>query len=221
MAITRFTHQWVPSLALAVLAFAAFVSSAPASAQDKQFKFELTPYAAYRLGGQFYEEDGDAEFDIEESDSQGIMLSGLVRANTQWEVLYARQNTDVDTQGLFVGDPLFELDIDTFHVGGTYLFEGDNIRPFLALTVGVSHMDPGPDDFDSESFFSASIGGGWQLNATKRFGVRLEARVFTTFIESDSDIFCVSSAAGGTCLIEVDGKTLSQWEARAGLVFRF
>lgn len=221
MSINRLKHYWTALLSPGVLAFAALLQPFPVAAQNKQFNFELTPYAAYRLGGQFEEKDGDGQFEFEDSDAQGIMLSGLVRSNTQWEVLYGRQNTDVDTQGLFVNDPLFDLDVEYFHFGGTYLFEGDNVRPFIALTVGVSQFDPGPDSFDSESFFSASIGGGWQLNASKRIGVRLEARAFTTFVESDSDIFCQSSGAGGTCLIAVDAKTLTQWEARAGLVFRF
>jgi hypothetical protein len=65
------------------------------------------------------------------------------------------------------------------------------------------------------------LGGGVQLNATKRLGFRLEARAFTTFVEDDSNIFCASSEGGGTCLLRVDARTLTQWEARAGLVFRF
>jgi hypothetical protein len=113
------------------------------------------------------------------------------------------------------------LDVETFHFGGTYLFDGDNTRPFIALTVGLSQFDPGITDANSESFFSVSFGGGVQLNATKRLGVRLEARAFTTFVEDDSNIFCVSSGGNGTCLIQVDARTLTQWEARAGLVFRF
>lgn len=211
----------ISQVGLTLLVAGVLFYTPPAAAQDKQFKFELAPYAAYRLGGSFEEKDGDGKFELDDSDAQGIMLSGLVRSNTQWEVLYGRQSTDVDTQGLFVNDPFFDLDVEYFHFGGTYLFAGDNVRPFIALTIGVSHFDPGPDNFDSESFFSASFGGGWQLNASKRFGVRLEARAFTTFIENDSDIFCESSAAGGACLIVVDAEILTQWEARAGLVFRF
>ncbi len=101
------------------------------------------------------------------------------------------------------------------------MFDGDNTRPFLALTLGLSQFDPGIIDSNSESFFLASLGGGVQLNATKRLGVRVEARVFTTFVDDDSNIFCASTGEGGGCLIQVDAKILTQWEARAGLVFRF
>lgn len=192
-----------------------------AAAQDRQFRFELTPYLGYRLGGTFDEHDGDRQFELEDSTAQGLMLSGRVRENTQWEVLLGRQGTDVDTQGIFSDNPAFDIDVDYLHLGGTYLFEGDNIRPFIALTLGVTQFDPAPSEYGSESFFSASIGGGWQLNTTKRLGVRLEARAFTTFIDSNSDIFCQSDAAGGACLILTEAETFTQWEARAGLVFRF
>lgn len=201
------------------LALLLFVTTA--AAQDQQFRFELTPYLGYRLGGSFDEQDGDRQFELQDSAAQGLMLSGRVQPNTQWEVLYGRQRTEVDTEGLFVDDPLLDVDVDYIHFGGTYLFEGGNVQPFIALTVGVTHVDPAPSDFGAENFFSFSFGGGWQLNATKRLGVRLEARAFVTNVDSDSKIFCQSGAGGGVCLIDVDSESLTQWEARAGLVFRF
>lgn len=190
-------------------------------AQDKPFKFELTPFAGYRVGGSFEDTDGDSRVELNDSNAQGIMFNIMANPNGQYELLYSRQRTDADTEGFLVNDPTIDLDIEFFHFGGTYLFEGANTRPFIALTLGLSRFDPGITDSNSESFFSASLGGGVQLNATKRLGVRFEARAFTTFVEDDSDIFCSSSELGGACLIQVDARTLTQWEARAGLVFRF
>ena len=193
----------------------------PAAAQDKLFRFEITPFAAYRIGGQFDENNGNGQLELNESAAQGIMLDVRVNHNGQWELLYAHQETEVDTQGIFVNDPQFDLDVEYFHLGGTYLFDGDNTRPFVVVTLGLSHFDPQLAGLDSESYFSVSIGGGLQLNASKRFGVRLEGRLFTTFVDTDSNIFCSSVGGAGTCLIQVDGSTVTQWEARAGLVFRF
>jgi len=149
------------------------------------------------------------------------MFNIKANPNGQYELLYSRQSTDADTTGFLINDPTIDLDVETFHFGGTYLFDGENTRPFLALTIGLTQFDPGLADSNSESFFSASIGGGVQLNATKRLGFRLEARAFTTFVEDDSNIFCVSTEGTGACLIQVDARTLTQWEARVGLVFRF
>ena len=125
------------------------------------------------------------------------------------------------TQGLFTSDPFIELDIDYLQFGGTYLFDGINTRPFIAMTIGVSQFDPQPAEFNSETFFSASFAGGVQLNANKRFGVRLEGRVFTTFVTSSSNIFCSSVGGAGGCLVQIDGTAVTQWEGRVGLVFRF
>ncbi len=204
-----------------MIAAVSLCHTTPVVAQDKLFKFEITPFAAYRIGGQFDENNGSGQLELNESAAQGIMLDVRVNPNGQWELLYAHQETEVDTQGIFVNDPQFDLDVEYFHLGGTYLFDGDNTRPFVVVTLGLSHFDPQLAGLDSESYFSMSIGGGLQLNASKRFGVRLEGRLFTTFVDTDSNIFCSSVGGAGTCLIQVDGSTVTQWEARAGLVFRF
>jgi len=205
------------------LGFAVAISlCTPATAeQNESFRFEITPYAAYRMGGSFDEKDGSGRVELNDSGAEGILFNIEANANGQYELLYARQRTDADTQGFLVNDPTIDMDIEHFHFGGTYLFDGDNMRPFIALTLGVSRFDPELPGSESESFFSASFGGGVQLNASRRLGVRLEARAFTTFVDDDSNIFCSSIDGAGACLIRVDARTLTQWEARAGLVFRF
>ncbi|MDH3432073.1 MAG: porin family protein [Gammaproteobacteria bacterium] len=205
------------------LGFAVAISlCTPAAAEpDESFRFEITPYAAYRMGGSFDEQDGAGRVDLNDSSAEGILFNIEANLNGQYQLLYARQRTDADTLGFLVNDPTIDMDIEHIHFGGTYLFGGDNMRPFIALTLGVSQFDPELPGTDSESFFSASFGGGVQLNASKRLGVRLEALAFTTFVDDDSNIFCSSIDGAGTCLIRVDARTLTQWEARAGLVFRF
>lgn len=185
-------------------------------------RFELTPYAAYRFGGEFEEQDGDRAFELGEGNAQGLIFN--IRAadvNTQWEVLYARQQAEVETQPSFSGGPLLDIDIDYLHFGGTYLFEGVNTRPFVALTAGVSHFEPGLPGYAGETYFSGSIGGGVQVRATKRLGVRLEARAFATLVDSDGSLFCASGDQISGCAFTVNGTALYQFEARAGLVFRF
>lgn len=194
---------------------------APAGAQEQDFKFEITPYAAYRMGGSFDEKDGAGRVEINDSSAEGIIFNIAANPNGQYELIYARQRTDADTSGFFPDDPTIDLDVENIQFGGTYLFDGDKTRPFIALTLGVTQFDPELPDTGSESFVSASFGGGIQIRARERLGIRLEARVFTTFVDDDNDIFCVSIDGAGGCLVRVDARVLSQWEARAGLVFRF
>lgn len=193
----------------------------PAIAQEQALKFEITPYAAYRMGGSFNQEDGDGRVELNDSRAEGILFNIAANPNGQYELIYARQNTDADNSGFFTNVPTIDLDVEYFQFGGTYLFDGDSTRPFIALTLGLTQFDPELAGTGSESFFSASFGGGVKLRARERLGIRLEARVFTTFVDEDSNIFCSSIDGAGACLIRVDARTLSQWEARAGLVFRF
>ena len=195
--------------------------AATAAAQSQSFKFEITPVVSYLMGGSFEEKDGDGRVDLNDSNAAGFVFNIEANPNGQYEFLYARQSTDATTQGFFVNDPTIDLDVEYFQFGGTYLFDGNRTRPFIALTLGVTEFDPALADAGSEHFFSASLGGGVQINAKSRVGIRLEARVYTTFVDDNSSIFCSSVSGSGACLIHVDATVLSQWEARAGLVFRF
>lgn len=191
------------------------------AAQDEPFKFEITPIASYRIGGSFDEKDGDGRVELNDSSAAGFAFNVRANPNGQYELLYARQSTDTTTRGFFVNDPTINIDVDYLQFGGTYLFDGNKTRPFIALTLGLTQFDPAFADTGSERFFSASFGGGVQIMPKSRVGIRLEARVYTTFVDDNSSIFCSSVGGAGTCLVQVDAKTLSQWEARAGLVFRF
>ena len=216
-----------------VAAAAAGLVAVPTAAQDTAFRFEITPYAAYRIGGEFEpqtESEDDVnvgegrDFELREGNANGLILDiGTGAGNTQWEVLYAHQDTELETQPSFVGGPTLDLDVSYFQFGGTYIFEdnSESTAPFIALTAGLTRFEPGLDDVDAENYFSWSLGGGIQLRADRRVGVRLEARVFGSLIDADSALFCVSSPELNACALFVEGESLYQLEARVGVVARF
>jgi len=205
--------------------------TAPTAAQDPLFRFEITPYAAYRIGGELEpqaEPDGvnageNQDFELREGNANGLILDIGTGAGTQWEVLYAHQATARETHPSFVGEPTLDIDVTYLQFGGTYIFQDneESIAPFIALTAGLTRFEPGLDDMDAENYFSWSLGGGVQLRADRRVGVRLEARVFGSLIDDDSALFCVSSAERSGCALFVEGESLYQLEARVGVVARF
>ena len=213
-------------------AAAAGMVTAPTAAQGPPFRFEITPYAAYRIGGEFepQEKSDDVNaaegrgFELREGNADGLILDiGTGAGNTQWEVLYAHQDTELETQPSFVGGPTLDIDVTYFQFGGTYIVQDDSesTAPFIALTAGLTRFEPGLDDVDAENYFSWSLGGGVQLRADRRVGVRLEARVFGSLIDDDSSLFCVSSPELNSCALFVKGESLYQLEARVGIVARF
>jgi hypothetical protein len=200
------------------------VSIGSAAAEDRDPRFELTPYLGYRIGGEFEQQGGSAKYELDEGNAAGLVFNIVARdVNTQWQVLYGQQSTHLKTPVSFDPSGRLGLDVEYFQFGGTYLFDddGDDTRPFVALTAGVTHFGPTLPGVDSESFFSGSIGGGVQLLKTHRVGVRLEARVFATFVNTDGAIFCHSGPQAGACAISIHGTALYQFEASAGVVFRF
>ena len=196
--------------------------SSPVGAQESQTRFEITPMAAWRVGGEFSDTESDVKLDVRESAAWGLTVNGKVKSNTEWEVLYSRQQTEVDIADLGGEDAsLLDMNIDYLQIGGTYLFDGEKAVPFIAMTVGASRFDPNFDGSSAKTLLSGSLGAGVKLRLGKRIGLRLEARGFATLIDNDSRLFCSSSPEGGSCLIIAEGKVLWQMEARAGIAFQF
>jgi hypothetical protein len=212
-------------------AAAAAAAFGRAAAQEPPFRFEVTPYGAYRVGGEFEPQaesnDGAGNaggFELEEGNAEGVILAILTSAGTgQWELLYAHQRTELDTNPSFVGAPTLELDVTQLQLGGAHLFDDDSetLAPFIALTAGLARFEPRLDEADAENYFSWSLGGGVHLRANRRIGVRLEARVFGTLIDDDSALFCVASPTGSSCAVFAEGDQLYQLETRVGVVGRF
>ena len=211
-----------------VAAVAMGVAATPAAAQEPPFRFEITPYAGYRVGGEFEPQEAEPKapggFELHEGNAEGLIFDiRTSEGNGQWELLYAHQATELDTQPSFVGGPTLDLDVSHFQFGGTYLFDvaSPGIAPFISMTAGLARYEPRLDGTDAENYFSWSLGGGVHLRADRRVGVRLEARAFSTIVDDDSALFCVVSPAVNSCAVFVEGDQLYQLEARVGIVARF
>ena len=203
--------------------YAALFLTAAANAQPDAGIFEITPYGAYSFGGTFNDSETGASVALKNSTNAGLILNFRESANTQWEVLYSLQPAEADVTGLTTTTSPLDIDVHYLQAGGTYQADGDRVRPYLAATVGAAHYDVKTEGFDSDTFFSFSIGTGLQLRPNDRLGLRLEARLFGTFLKSDSTLFCVSDPGGGTagCAFTVTGEILWQVQTMAGVVFRF
>ena len=206
-----------------LLVCAALLVPHEVSAQTVPGRIELTPYGAYSLGGTFSDLESEATAELQDSGNFGLLLNVRQAANTQWEVIYSQQNTDTRITGLPVAGELHETTVHYLQGGGTYQGDGETVRPYLAATIGAAHFDVATDGYDSETYFAFSIGTGLQFWPNNRLGMRLEARAFGTLVRSDSSLFCISDPGNGQagCAISVAGEVLWQFQAMAGVVFRF
>jgi len=193
-----------------------------AGAQDNGI--EITPFAGYRLGGTFESADAtdpSTEYEMVDSSSFGLIVNFPYKNNTQWEILYSQQQSEALYSGPSGPDPQVDVDIHVLQLGGTYQGDGDKARPYLAATLGATHIRTGSVSSTSDTFFSGSIGVGVMLMPTARVGVRVEARAYGTLLNSESDIFCSTGPNANVCAVHLEGNLLGQIETFAGITFRF
>ena len=206
-----------------LIALFALLAGLPAFA-DGNTGFEITPFAGYRMGGQIDAEDSATDIRLDDAGSVGLLLNGHYRDNTQWELHYSNQATRARITDGASGEES-SLDFDTYmlQLGGTYLFDGETVVPYLAFTLGGTHVRTRGADSEDDTFFSGSIGLGLRIWPESRVGLRVEARAYGTLVDSKSDIFCVSAPADEVagCAVRLAGDLASQVEVFAGITVRF
>lgn len=180
--------------------------------------WEITPYVGYAIGGGFEDNSTGTRLDIRDGGNFGLILDLSDTPETQYELFYGFQRTKVDSGGTFGGDPLFDLDIHYLHLGGTYMFPRDKIRPYIAGGLGATHFVPNGSGLNPKTFFSLSLGGGAKIPLSDHVGLRFEGRGFLTVLPDTTEIFCVSSG-GAACRVSVKGDVFGQFLLLAGITF--
>ena len=206
-------------LALGILTTTVLADAAIAA--DDELSVELTPFGAYRFGGTFNVEGTSESYKLEDSSSFGLILNFPYRDNTQWEILYSRQETDATFSGATINDPVVDVDLQVLQLGGTYQGTGDTVRPYFAATIGGTRVRSRSGGDKSDTFLSGSIGVGLLFKPDSRLGLRIEARAYGTLMDSDTELFCQTGPDLNICAVRVKGDLLSQIETLAGVVFRF
>jgi outer membrane protein W len=209
--------------AMRLLGAALLLALLPSSALAQHV--EITPFVGYRVGGSFSVTDEldpelQRELEVKDDAAWGVHFTYLVSDEGELELVYARQDTRLQTGGLFTGEPVLDLALETWHFSGNYLFDVQSrrVRPYIGVGLGITRLLPEPAGLQDETRFSLSAAAGARLWVAKHFGLRLELRGFFTVLESDRRVFCPDP---GVCLVQTSASDLSQVEARGGVVLRF
>lgn len=216
--------------AIALAAAALLLAAAPASAQPygpPDHSFEITPYAAYRFGGEFDNVDFDDDFfdlidiQVEDGGAVGVIFDARLGGNWFLELWASRQDTELTESGGFFIPPegLFDLTVDYYHVGVLYEWRPGQAHPFIAGSIGATSFQPDLAGLDDLVRPSLSLGGGVKVMFSDNVGLRLEGRLISTLIDQDNDEFC--GRRRRVCYDFDDDVYFYQGEARVGLVIGF
>jgi hypothetical protein len=180
--------------------------------------FEITPFGGWRFGGGFTDLETGGDLDLDEALSYGVILSIPWNdpPRSRVELIWSRQDTTVSAAD--AADPVLDLDVQYLHIGGMVPFKtpNDRLETLISGGLGATFMSPGTDGAGSEVGFSLSAGVGLLYHVSDHIGIRLEARGWFTFTETDAVVFC----AGG-CVIAFSANGFAQGELTAGLQIAF
>lgn len=165
----------------------------PAAVFAQPGRFELTPFAGYRLAGDFDTEDSgafdDTNVDIDESAVYGLTFD--IPLSPYWgiEILASRQPSSFRINEGFLepSSDLGDVDLTTVQGGVFFQWGYGQVIPFFVMTGGITRIEPQFDDLDSDDRFSFSFGGGAKIFFSQNVGLRLEARGFWTDLGADFD----------------------------------
>ena len=179
---------------------------------------EITPFGAFRTGGEFSETASVNTLDIDNTRAFGIILGMPYQRYKTLEFYYSHQHASLIEKSSAGANTLFDLDVDYFQFGGIHMFNTTpEIQPFVSGGLGFSWFSPGLDGLDSafQPAFGIGIGFNWKLNP--HFGLRFELRGTGTFFGNGSSIFC----SNGQCTANLRGELLFQADALIGTNFSF
>jgi hypothetical protein len=189
----------------------------PAVSSAARAAVEIAPFTGHRYGGGFEDTNTLSGFELADAASFGLLLDFDSEPDKQIEIFLSRQDTQLTTAGTFTGNPLFDLSIDYYHIGGLYLLPADGpIHPFVSGTIGLTSMVPKRADLTTENRLSLSLGGGAKFFFSRSLGLRFDVRAIYTMMNADTSVFC-----SGGCTIRVRSNGFVQTEAGAAMLMRF
>ena len=194
----------------------------PAPAPKKEGRVEITPFYGYQWWGAI--EVADGELDIENSPVYGgvinIQTGGTGRANSMIELMYSRQDTQLNLDsGLGGSQRLFDIAVEHYQIGGVgeivQAAGGDTkVVPFTVGTLGFTRYAPKSSSVDDEYNFSITFGMGVKVKINKHVGLRFHGRIISTFVDSGSQYFCGPNG----CAVSLSAWSVFQSELSGALV---
>lgn len=183
----------------------------------------ITVFGGWRASGDLQDATNDRDVRLRDSASASVAIDFSYDASRQLQLYGSRQSTSFELIPASGATPAqrLPLKVTYLHFGGTNFFDGPIGKgPYVAGGLGLTRLTPGLDGFESETRPSLNVGIGYMLPllppSTGTLALRIEARVYYTFVNSSGGLFC-----SGGCTIAIKGDTLQQIEGQIGLTWRF
>ena len=188
------------------------------SAAKQPLNFEITPLIGYRFGGDFNtsQEAVHGRVELTEATSYGVIAGWSIDRAHKGEFLVSHYDTDFSKSGDFSASDT-SLGITYAHLGGSVSVSEGALPVYVTGGLGLTHFSPEDADLGNETRFSMNVGIASKIPLTERISFLLAGRLYGTFFNSDSAVFCNFD----TCAIYVSSSVWVQSELNAGITFKF
>jgi len=177
---------------------------------------EAAPFGGYRFGGGFFERITGQPVDLDGAPALGVAVDVTLSRGLQVEGLFSHQRAQVSVPLVPFGPPMtWRIDVDHWLAGGLQEFRAGPARPFLTGMLGLTRYAAASDN---EIRFTMSAGGGVKLLPSRHVGLRLDTRVFATFVDAAGSLL---ACAPGVCFLALNADVVWQAEFTAGLLLKW
>lgn len=178
---------------------------------------EVTPFGGYRFGGDFFELVTRQPVDLDGAPALGLVVNYPLSDGFQIEGVYSHEHALVPSLPLPAA-PLWRVSVDHYLGGALQEFPTSrSVRPFLTGTLGLTHYG---GETTSELRFTTAAGGGVKLFPSRHVGLRLESRVFATWVDAEGTLIACGPSQG-VCLFALNVNLVWQAEFTAGLILKW
>ncbi len=180
---------------LALLTLAPILAAGRAEGQIRANTVEISPFYGRLFGGDFARGSNslfDGRVDVDDANTYGVRVG--YNATEMFEVEVEGSRTDThfvshDSGDVFGsgGQRLGDLRIDYLLGYGTVNFGHRRAVPFVTIGAGVGRLQPSDtatEPHDSTRF-TASLGAGLKFFVTPHFGLRVDGRGYSTYLNRD------------------------------------
>ena len=185
-------HSWLLALVAVLLAVPVHAGGV-----------EITPFVGGRFGGTVTESGTNRDRDLDDAASFGLVFDLAVKEPGAFiEILWSHQETEVaSSRGVF------DLALDSVHVGGLFRWEERQVQPFLNGGFGLTLFN----GEGTEAHLSVTLGTGFRVPLGRRAAFRFDARGVGIVDSGRGGIFC-----SGGCLAAVSVAGTFQGEVTVG-----
>lgn len=182
-------------------------------------RFEITPLVGYRFGGDFETNDKPSSAiknKLQEGRDYGLLFAWNFDRKRQGELLINHYNSQLP-QAFKPLASSKNIAISYVHIGGNVPISYGYLPVYITGGVGLTHFSPEDSLFNNETRFSMNLGIATKVPISEHLSFRFGGRLYATFFNSDSKIFCNEK----TCAISISSELWIQSEVNAGITFIF